>query len=120
VPDESVVAILKSADVATTIEWYQRVGFALRSVYPESGEPTWCELSRDGVTLQFLGGQTPWPGPPSFTGTIYFRPESVDALHEQIKDHTEPAWGPEVREWGTRELGLQDPDGYFLTFTEPA
>ena len=25
-----------------------------------------------------------------------------------------------VREWGTRELGLQDPYGYFLTFTEPA
>jgi hypothetical protein len=25
-----------------------------------------------------------------------------------------------AREWGTRELGLQDPNGYFLTFTEPA
>jgi uncharacterized glyoxalase superfamily protein PhnB len=49
-----------------------------------------------------------------------FRPESVDALYEQIKEHTTPAWGPEVREWGTRELGVQDPNGYFLTFTEPA
>jgi hypothetical protein len=44
----------------------------------------------------------------------------VDALYEQIKGHTTPAWGLEVREWGTRELGLQDPDGYFLTFMEPA
>ena len=63
---------------------------------------------------------TPSPEPPSFTGPLYFRPESVDALSEQIKEHTVPAWGPEVREWGTRELGVQDPDGYFLTFTEPA
>jgi hypothetical protein len=42
------------------------------------------------------------------------------AVYDQIKDHTTPAWGPEVREWGARELGLQDPNGYFLTFTEPA
>jgi uncharacterized glyoxalase superfamily protein PhnB len=120
VAEESVTAILKSDDVGRTIEWYRRMGFQIRGVFPESGEPTWCEVARDGVVLQFLGGDTPWPGQPSFTGTLYFRPESVDALYELIKDHTTPAWGPEVREWGTRELGLQDPDGYFLTFTEPA
>ena len=120
VAEGSVSAILKSNDVTRTIEWYRRMGFEIRGVFPESGEPTWCEVARDGVILQFLGGDTPWPGPPSFTGTLYFRPESVGALYEQIKDHTTPAWGPEVREWGTRELGVQDPDGYFLTFTEPA
>jgi hypothetical protein len=120
VAEGSVSAILKSNDVTRTIEWYRRMGFEIRGVFPESGEPTWCEVARDGVILQFLAGDTPWPGPPSFTGTLYFRPESVDALHEQIKDHTTPAWGPEVRYWGTRELGQQDPDGYFLTFTEPA
>lgn len=117
----SVSAILKAVDVAGTIEWYRQVGFDVRGVFPDEGEPTWCELSRDGVTLQFLGGdETPWPGPPAFTGTLYFHPESVEGLFEEIKDHTVPAWGPEVREWGTRELGLQDPNGYFLTFTEPA
>ncbi len=120
VAEGSVTAILKSNNVTRTVEWYRRMGFEIRGVFPESGEPTWCEVARDGVILQFLAGDTPWPGPPSFTGTLYFRPESVDALYEQIKDHTTPAWGPEVRDWGTRELGLQDPDGYFLTFTEPA
>lgn len=76
---------------------------------------------RDGVTLRFLGGdETPWPGPPAFTGTnALLRPESVERLFEEIKDHTEPVWGTEIREWGTRELGLQDSNGYFLTFTEP-
>jgi hypothetical protein len=120
VPDEKVSAIFKTDDVPGTIEWYRRIGFRLRGVFPETGEPAWCELSRDGVVLQFLGGGTPWPGPPAFTGTLYFYPESVDALSEEIKDHTPPAWGPEVREWGARELGLRDPNGYFLTFTEGA
>jgi hypothetical protein len=62
------------------------------------------------------------PGParsPSPERTLYFRPESVERPFEEIKDHTEPVWGTEIREWGTRELGLQDPNGYFLTFTEP-
>jgi hypothetical protein len=57
--------------------------------------------------------------PPAFTGTSYSYPASVDALVEEIKEHTPTAWGPEDREWGTRELGLQDPNGYFLTFTQP-
>jgi catechol 2,3-dioxygenase-like lactoylglutathione lyase family enzyme len=120
VGQKSCSAILKTTDIARTIEWYRRVGFEIRAVFPETGQPTWCEVSRDGVILQFLGGETPWPGVPAFTGTFYFRPESVEALYEQIKDHTTPAWGPQVREWGERELGLRDPDGYFLTFTEPA
>lgn len=115
-----VTAILKTDDMPATIEWYRRVGFDLEGEFPE-GKPNWCQLARDGVVLQFLAGdETPWPGPPAFTGTLYIHPKSVEAVHEQIKGHTEPAWGPEVREWGTRELGLQDPNGYFLTFTEPA
>ena len=104
-PDERVSAILKTADVTRTIEWYREVGF---------------ELSRDGVVLQFLGGDTPWPDPPDFTGTLYFYPRSVEALAKEIEGRIEPAWGPEVREWGSRELGLRDPNGYFLTFTEDA
>ena len=63
----------------------------------------WCELARDGVVLQFL-----------------FYPRSVEALAKQIEGRIEPAWGIEVREWGSRELGLRDPNGYFLTFTEDA
>ena len=120
VSQERVTAILKTEDVAGTIDWYRRVGFEIREVFPDTGEPTWCEVSRDGVILQFLGGETPWGGRPAFTGTLYFHPESVEVLHQEIKDHTPPSWGPEVREWGARELGLQDPNGYFLTFTEPA
>ena len=116
---DRVVAILKADDVSATIEWYTQVGFQVRGRFPEH-EPTWCEVARDGLILQFLSGETPWPGPPTFTGTIYVYPDSVSRVYEEIKDRVTPAWGPEVREWGTRELGLQDPNGYYLTFSEPA
>jgi hypothetical protein len=39
VPQESVTAILKTVDVAGTIEWYRLVGFEIRGVFPESSEP---------------------------------------------------------------------------------
>jgi catechol 2,3-dioxygenase-like lactoylglutathione lyase family enzyme len=114
-------AILKSNDIPATIAWYRDVGFDVREAFPDEHAPTFCEVARDDVVLQFLGGDdTPWPEPPGFTGTIYFYPESVDALHERIRGRVEPAWGPEHREWGMRELGLRDPNGYYLTFCEPA
>jgi hypothetical protein len=121
VPDEKVSAILKTEDVSDTIEWYTGVGFRLRGVFPETGEPTWCELAprRRGPAVSSAVTRR-GRGPPPSTGTLYFYPESVDALYEEIKDHTPPAWGPEVRDWGARELGLRDPNGYFLTFTEDA
>jgi catechol 2,3-dioxygenase-like lactoylglutathione lyase family enzyme len=112
--------MLKTEDMAATLAWYERVGFEVRGRAPDDGTPTWLELERDGVVLQFLGGDTPWPAPPSLTGTLYFYPESVDDLHEHIRSDIEPDWGPEDREWGMRELGLRDPNGYFLTFTEQA
>jgi hypothetical protein len=53
---EDVSAILKTTDVARTLEWYRRVGFEVREVFLESGEPTWCEASREGVVPQFPRG----------------------------------------------------------------
>jgi hypothetical protein len=115
-----VVAILKTLDIQSTIEWYLAAGFELTGRHPENGVPTWCEVHRDGLVVQFLTGDTPWPGPPTMTGTLYVHPPSVQGVYDQIKERVIPSWGPEVREWGTRELGLRDPNGYFITFTEPA
>jgi hypothetical protein len=117
---DEVRVMLKTEAMAATAAWYARVGFEIRGRFPDHGDATWLEVSRDGLVLQFLAGDTPWPGPPTLTGTIYLQPESVDAVFEEIRGDVEPAWGPEDREWGMRELGLRDPNGYFLTFTEPA
>ena len=112
--------MLKTERMTETIAWYERAGFEVRDRSPDHGEPTWIEVARDDVVLQFLAGETPWPGTPVLTGTIYVHPPSVEAVHRQISEEIDAVWGPEVREWGTLELGLRDPNGYFLTFTEPA
>jgi hypothetical protein len=112
---DRAVAILKTDDMAETIRWYLAAGFELRDQFP-GGDPTWCELARDGLVLQFLAGETPWPGTPTMTGCLYLYPTSVVAVHEELRDIIDLEWGIEDRDWGRRELVVRDPSGYFLTF----
>ena len=67
--------------------------------------------------MQFVAGETPWDGPPALTGCLYVHPESVTTVFEALPDEITAPWGIEERPWGARELTLQDPDGYFVTFT---
>lgn len=109
-----VVAILESADIATTVGWYRTAGFEIRR-----DESTLCEASREGLALQFLSGETPWAGPPALTGCLYVHVPSVDAVPENIRGAIDAEWGVEDRDWGSRELVLRDPDGYLITSTTP-
>jgi hypothetical protein len=109
--------ILKTEDLSGTLAWYQRAGFEVRGTYPEDA-PTWAEVTRDDLAVQFLAGETPWPGSPALTGCLYVHPADVRAVHDEIKDAIDCPWGVEEREWGARELTVQDPNGYFVTFSE--
>ncbi len=115
--EDRAVAILKTDDMAETIRWYHAAGFELRDQAPDT-DPTWCELARDGLIVQFLAGETPWPGSPALTGCLYVYPKSVDAVHDELSRVIDIEWGIEEREWGLRELVVRDPNGYFLAFAE--
>jgi catechol 2,3-dioxygenase-like lactoylglutathione lyase family enzyme len=116
--DGEASIILKADDVPATLTWYRQLGFRVRASHPED-EPTWAEVARDDLVVQFVAGETPWDGRPALTGTLYVRPGSVDAVFASIKDVVEWEWGVEERPWGARELTLRDPNGYYVTFTEP-
>ena len=60
------------------------------------------------------------PPEPICSGTFYFYSVSVTALADELRGSIEFAWGPEVMPYGTREFGVQDPNGYYLAFTEAA
>ena len=56
----------------------------------------------------------------SCSGTFYVRARDVTALAEELEEAVPFAWGPEIMEYGMREFAIQDPNGYYLAFTEPA
>jgi len=40
----------------------------------------------------------------------------VDDLYDVVNGRAEVVWPPEDQEYGTRESGVRDPDGYILAF----
>ena len=116
-----LVPALLVKDMAKTLAFYRELGFELGGCHPDLECATWAEVARDGVVLQFHT-EPPCGTPiaPVFSGTFYFFPDSVEALADELREKVEFAWGPEVMAYGMREFGVQDPNGYYLAFTEPA
>jgi len=99
------------------VRWYQLVGFEV-SGEPPGDDDTWAEVTYGSLILQFLSGATPWLGSPTFTGSFYVHTTSVEEVYERLGDAERGEWGIEHRPWGTVELTLQDPDGYYVTFIQ--
>jgi catechol 2,3-dioxygenase-like lactoylglutathione lyase family enzyme len=112
--DDRPVAIVKVTSMRESLRWYRAVGFEA----PEGG-PTWAEVRHGAFVLQLLSGDTPWDGEPRFTGSFYVHTPSVRGVLDALPAGIAAEWGVEERPWGACELTLQDPDGYFITFTQP-
>jgi hypothetical protein len=78
---------------------------------PQMVERHHRHASRCGVTMEGVRRHVRPPGLEA--------PRALMSSSNDQRAH-DAGLGPENREWGARELGLQDPNGYFLTFTEPA
>lgn len=108
-------------DMSETLTFYARLGFQLSGSYPREAAPTWAEVRRDSVVLQFhTESPQGTPSEPVCSGTFYIFPESVRELAAELRGKVSFAWGPEVMDYGMREFAVQDPNGYFIAFTESA
>lgn len=109
---------LPVSDLARTRSFYEDLlGFSAEVLWP-TDEPDFIILRRGGVRVGFIGPQH-GHAPPGHV-ELYVDVDDIESLHESLAPHCEIEWGPEVYEYGRREFGLRDPDGYLLIFTEPA
>lgn len=115
-----LVPALLVRDMGKTLDFYRKLGFRLTGCHPSEAEPTWAEVQRDAVTFQFHADPPQGtPSEPVCSGTFYLYPASVLDLAEELRDKVEFAWGPEEMHYGLREFAVQDPNGYYIAFTEP-
>ena len=117
-----VVPSLLVSDMRRTLEFYvEKLGFTQTGFYPIESDPEWTELRRDDVAIHFyVDAPHSTRFTPSCSGVFYFHPESVEALAAEWQGKVPFVWGPEVMDYGMREFGIRDPNGYYLAFTEPA
>jgi catechol 2,3-dioxygenase-like lactoylglutathione lyase family enzyme len=116
-----VVPSLLVSDMRQTLVFYRKLGFVLTGCHPDQLSPTWAEVKRDSVVFQFYSEPpSGTPGTPVCSGTFYVFPESVAVLAAELRAKVEFAWGPEIMDYGMNEFAVQDPNGYFIAFAEPA
>lgn len=117
-------AFLNVSNLQQSLGFYQSLGFAPTYVRQRDGVDTYAGLELDGaeIELGWIGSNNDadyraWVGTPLGAGVVlYLTTRDVDGIAQRAKDiGATIEYGPEDRSYG-RVLGLNDPDGYVLTF----
>ena len=111
----ALVPMLQTTDMAVTRIWYEDVLW-FRCV--SGADDSWCRLERDAIAIMFM--HNAHLGPPHATATQYIYVGDVWGLWDQIKDRCTAEWGPERMPYGLIEFAVKDPNGYLLSFGQPA
>jgi len=112
------VPVLRVADMQAAIDYYIRhFGAALCWRSPADGGGENCMLAMGEVTLMFSTG-THLGEAPQFTGTLHIDVDGVEALYEKVKGQVAVLWPLEAMDYGQKEFGIKDCNGYNLAFAE--
>jgi uncharacterized glyoxalase superfamily protein PhnB len=116
------------SDVGRSIVFYRDVlGFTLEQTVPDA-EPFVFAAVTSGDVRIFLNA----PGPaleeyPAFRGrpiggtlTLFVEVENISASYDELKDRVQVVMPLEAKWYGVTEFAFLDPDGYIITFAQPA
>ncbi|RKR83476.1 putative enzyme related to lactoylglutathione lyase [Mucilaginibacter gracilis] len=107
--------MLETQDMEATIYFYTEVlGFNLRSYNAKWG---WASFNFDEVNMMFTIPNEHRNMPkPIMSGSLYFNPDDVDKVWEHVKEHCLICYPIENFDYGMREFGIYDNNGYLLQF----
>jgi catechol 2,3-dioxygenase-like lactoylglutathione lyase family enzyme len=114
-----IVPVLKVSDLEKSVGFYAGVlGFTVvwRAANDGGGEN--CMLQAGAAELLLSTGSH-LGDRPQFTGTLYFNMTGVQGFFKRVKDQVEVVWPLEAMDYGQKEFGIRDCDGYTLAFAEP-
>ncbi|MFT5509464.1 MAG: catechol 2,3-dioxygenase-like lactoylglutathione lyase family enzyme [Hyphomicrobiaceae bacterium] len=115
---------LYASDVAAAIAFYvDELGFHKTGSWPdEDGNPIWGEVARDGpkgtARIWFYSGNIEDRAGPAMTGLVYLFVDDVKVEADRLSDRVTRRWGPKDQEYGLRELGIEDLNGYLICFAQ--
>jgi hypothetical protein len=113
-----ITPVLRVNDLQETVDYYTGVlGFRPLWRSPADGGGENCMMTLGDVAILFSTGDH-LGGAPSFTGTLYIDMTGIDAYYERLKDSVTLVWPLEVMEYGQKEFGVRECNGYTLAFAE--
>jgi uncharacterized glyoxalase superfamily protein PhnB len=113
---------LESTDLRATLQFYTEVlGFHCADAYPDAAQPCWLSLRNGDIELMFCERnqhrrEFSASAEPLLTGSLYFNPADVSALWEELKDKVTVEYPLADFDYGMREFGIRDCNGYLLQF----
>jgi uncharacterized glyoxalase superfamily protein PhnB len=109
-------------DIEKSMAWYRDVlGFTVGERWEDGGKLLGAEMNAGDVS--FMIGQDDWKKGRDRIKGIGVRmycdtDQDIDTLAARIKASGGALEGPRDTQWGTRELGVDDPDGYKITIAK--
>ena len=113
-----LIPMLETNDLKASIKFYsETLGFTCDGVFPSEENFSWASLSKDDVIIM-LTARSPHSNEEKavMTGSLYMYPDDVDEAWYQLKDKAEVSYEIENFDYGMREFGILDPNGYLLQF----
>ncbi|KFF75725.1 glyoxalase [Chryseobacterium sp. P1-3] len=109
--------VLWTENIDETIAFYIHIlGFILMG---RNDDWQWASLRKDDVYIMLSQpNENEKVDKIGFTGSLYFNVNEVDELWEDLKTKAKICYEIETFEWGMREFGIYDNNGYILQFGE--
>lgn len=109
------IPFLRVTDIATTIRWYEQIGFACTGTHQEPGcDLDWAQLEYDdAVFMLYPAGRT---GPAEKDAGLFFILSSIEGIAEKLRRHVVRIEETEQTEYGMKEVVFWDLNGFQVTF----
>jgi uncharacterized glyoxalase superfamily protein PhnB len=121
-----ITPVLFGEGIETSLEfWTGRLGFEKTVEVPEGNKIGFAILQKDGVELMYQSYASAEKDIPAMAQTVrkgpsflYVEVENLDEIISAIKD-AEIVVPVRTTFYGAREIGVQDPAGHVILFSQP-
>ena len=113
-------------NVNKSIEFYCNIlGFSLVQTVPESGEPDWGMVEKDGFFVMLQKEESIKQEYPELNSqnsggalTFYIKISNIQEFYNEIRSHMNVSHEMHKTFYGADEFAITDPDGFILVFSE--
>lgn len=119
-PSVIVSPLIWVDDIATSVDFYERLGFSVSETWTPEGKLMWCSMKLDQAEIMLQQSTNEESERvPSRTHQeieLYFICDDVDSLHISFKSNGLKASTPRMAFYPMKQTFLKDPDGRTICF----